>query len=96
MSLHEGIEKLSEKAAGGYTESDRALFFEFKGALNRGEVRKFVVHVRPDQSCEQRRVRQETVVPVRRRQFDVAGIDAREPRPLREGLRVACRKQPVR
>jgi 2,3,4,5-tetrahydropyridine-2-carboxylate N-succinyltransferase len=39
MSLHEEIEKLSEKAAGGFTESDRALFLEFKRALNRGEVR---------------------------------------------------------
>jgi 2,3,4,5-tetrahydropyridine-2-carboxylate N-succinyltransferase len=39
MSLREEIEKLSEKALGGFEESDRVLFDEFKAALNRGEVR---------------------------------------------------------
>jgi 2,3,4,5-tetrahydropyridine-2-carboxylate N-succinyltransferase len=39
MSLREEIEKLSEKASGGFEEIDRALFDKFKAALNRGEVR---------------------------------------------------------
>jgi 2,3,4,5-tetrahydropyridine-2-carboxylate N-succinyltransferase len=38
-NLQESIETLAAKPAGDYTESDFALFAEFKGALNRGEVR---------------------------------------------------------
>jgi 2,3,4,5-tetrahydropyridine-2-carboxylate N-succinyltransferase len=39
MPLREQIENLSEKAPGEFTELDRALFDEFKAALNNGEVR---------------------------------------------------------
>lgn len=39
MSLRERIEELSERAAGDFSEHDRALFDEFKGALNSGLVR---------------------------------------------------------
>jgi len=39
MRLREEIEALAEKAPGSFDESDRALFDEFKAALNRGEVR---------------------------------------------------------
>jgi 2,3,4,5-tetrahydropyridine-2-carboxylate N-succinyltransferase len=39
MSLREEIEVLAERAPGSFDESDRALFDEFKAALNRGEVR---------------------------------------------------------
>src|SRR5213075_1707254 len=39
MSLREQIEALAERASGDYSESDFALFNEFKAALNRGEVR---------------------------------------------------------
>ena len=38
MSLRERMEALAEKR-GGFTEEDRALFDEFKSALNRGEAR---------------------------------------------------------
>ena len=38
MSLRERVEELAAKA-GEFTEDDRALFDEFKAALNRGEVR---------------------------------------------------------
>lgn len=39
MSLREQIEELAQKEAGEFTETDRALFTEFKAALNRGLVR---------------------------------------------------------
>ncbi len=39
MSLREGIEELFARPAGEFTDADRALFGEFKAALNRGEVR---------------------------------------------------------
>ncbi|HUQ33375.1 MAG TPA: 2,3,4,5-tetrahydropyridine-2,6-dicarboxylate N-succinyltransferase [Pyrinomonadaceae bacterium] len=39
MSLREEIEELAKTAAGGFTPRDRALFDEFKAALNAGEVR---------------------------------------------------------
>ncbi|MBD0327472.1 MAG: 2,3,4,5-tetrahydropyridine-2,6-dicarboxylate N-succinyltransferase [Pyrinomonadaceae bacterium] len=39
MSLHERIEELAQRGAGEFTADDRALFDEFKAALNRGEVR---------------------------------------------------------
>jgi 2,3,4,5-tetrahydropyridine-2-carboxylate N-succinyltransferase len=39
MPLREEIEELAERAPGGFTGRDRALFDEFKTALNRGEVR---------------------------------------------------------
>ncbi len=39
MPLRENIEALSARAAGEFNDSDRALFDEFKLALNRGEVR---------------------------------------------------------
>jgi len=39
MPLREEIEELSKKDPAGFTERDRALFDEFKAALNRGEVR---------------------------------------------------------
>lgn len=39
MSLREGIEELFARPAGEFTVEDRALFDEFKAALNRGEVR---------------------------------------------------------
>ena len=39
MSLRERIEALAEKEAGEFAEPDRALFIEFKAALNLGEVR---------------------------------------------------------
>ncbi|HEU4595242.1 MAG TPA: 2,3,4,5-tetrahydropyridine-2,6-dicarboxylate N-succinyltransferase [Pyrinomonadaceae bacterium] len=39
MSLREGIEELFARPAGEFTDEDRALFDEFKAALNRGEVR---------------------------------------------------------
>jgi 2,3,4,5-tetrahydropyridine-2-carboxylate N-succinyltransferase len=39
MSLREEIEELSKIATGEFTPQDRALFDEFKAALNRGEVR---------------------------------------------------------
>jgi 2,3,4,5-tetrahydropyridine-2-carboxylate N-succinyltransferase len=39
MSLREEIEELSKTAAGSFTPRDRALFDEFKAALNSGEVR---------------------------------------------------------
>src|ERR1051325_1442670 len=39
MPLRERIEELAARDSGEYTEADRALFGEFKAALNRGEVR---------------------------------------------------------
>ncbi len=39
MSLRERIEELFARPAGEFTDEDRALFNEFKAALNRGEVR---------------------------------------------------------
>ncbi|MEP6708264.1 MAG: 2,3,4,5-tetrahydropyridine-2,6-dicarboxylate N-succinyltransferase [Pyrinomonadaceae bacterium] len=39
MPLREDIEKLSARAGGEFNSEDRALFDEFKIALNRGEVR---------------------------------------------------------
>ena len=39
MSLREQIEALTAQAGKEFTEADRALFAEFKAALNRGEVR---------------------------------------------------------
>ncbi len=39
MSLREGIEELYARPAGEFKDEDRALFDEFKAALNRGEVR---------------------------------------------------------
>ncbi|MDT4896866.1 MAG: 2,3,4,5-tetrahydropyridine-2,6-dicarboxylate N-succinyltransferase [Acidobacteriota bacterium] len=39
MSLREEIEELSQRDTGSFTDRDRALFVEFKEALNRGEVR---------------------------------------------------------
>lgn len=39
MSLRERIEELYARAGGEFTDEDRALFGEFKAALNRGEVR---------------------------------------------------------
>ena len=39
MSLREKIEELSNQESGEFTESARALFAEFKEALNRGVVR---------------------------------------------------------
>lgn len=39
MSLREEIEELSARATGEFTKLERALFVEFKTALNRGEVR---------------------------------------------------------
>jgi 2,3,4,5-tetrahydropyridine-2-carboxylate N-succinyltransferase len=39
MSLREEIEALAEKAPGSFNESDRAVFDEFKSALNSGNVR---------------------------------------------------------
>jgi 2,3,4,5-tetrahydropyridine-2,6-dicarboxylate N-succinyltransferase len=39
MSLRTLIEKLSSEKKESYSESDRALFEEFKSALNRGEIR---------------------------------------------------------
>lgn len=39
MSLHEQIEELASHEAGNYSQSDFALFDEFKAALNRGEIR---------------------------------------------------------
>lgn len=39
MPLREDIEKLSARAGGDFSSEDRALFDEFKIALNRGEVR---------------------------------------------------------
>lgn len=39
MQLREQIEALSAKEAGDFTVEDRALFDEFKAALNRGEIR---------------------------------------------------------
>ena len=39
MPLRERIEESAEKEPGGFTERDRAVFAEFKAALNRGEVR---------------------------------------------------------
>ena len=39
MPLPEEIEALSARAGGGFSSEDRALFDEFKLALNRGEVR---------------------------------------------------------
>jgi 2,3,4,5-tetrahydropyridine-2-carboxylate N-succinyltransferase len=39
MSLRDEIEELSKTAAGGFMPRDRALFDEFKAALNCGEVR---------------------------------------------------------
>src|SRR5215813_8485237 len=39
MSLHTEIEALAAREGGNYTDSDFALFNEFKAALNRGEIR---------------------------------------------------------
>ncbi|HEV2913395.1 MAG TPA: 2,3,4,5-tetrahydropyridine-2,6-dicarboxylate N-succinyltransferase [Pyrinomonadaceae bacterium] len=39
MPLREAIEEMAARASVAYTEADRALFAEFKAALNRGEVR---------------------------------------------------------
>ena len=39
MSLREEIEELSQRDAKEFTNRDRALFDEFKAALNLGEVR---------------------------------------------------------
>ena len=39
MPLREQIEALSAKQAGDFTADDRAVFDEFKAALNRGEIR---------------------------------------------------------
>lgn len=39
MPLREQIEALSAKQAGDFTADDRAVFGEFKAALNRGEIR---------------------------------------------------------
>jgi 2,3,4,5-tetrahydropyridine-2-carboxylate N-succinyltransferase len=39
MSLREQIEALAERAGGGFSEADFAVFNEFKAALNRGEIR---------------------------------------------------------
>ena len=39
MALREEIETLAEKAPGSFSESDRAVFDEFKAALNSGQVR---------------------------------------------------------
>ncbi|HKO61250.1 MAG TPA: 2,3,4,5-tetrahydropyridine-2,6-dicarboxylate N-succinyltransferase [Pyrinomonadaceae bacterium] len=39
MQLREFVEALSAKEAGDYTADDRAVFDEFKSALNRGEIR---------------------------------------------------------
>ena len=39
MPLREQIEELAARDSGEYTEADRALFNEFKAALNRGQVR---------------------------------------------------------
>ncbi len=39
MSLREQIEELAQAERAAYTEEDRALFAEFKAALNRGEAR---------------------------------------------------------
>jgi 2,3,4,5-tetrahydropyridine-2-carboxylate N-succinyltransferase len=39
MALREDIETLAAREGGNYSDSDFALFDQFKGALNRGEVR---------------------------------------------------------
>src|ERR1043166_6136892 len=39
MPLREQIEAISERQSGDFTSDDRAVFEEFKRALNRGEVR---------------------------------------------------------
>lgn len=39
MQLREAIEKLSSRGAGEVSTNDRALFEQFKAALNRGEIR---------------------------------------------------------
>ena len=39
MQLREQVEALTAKLAGAYTPDDRAVFDEFKAALNRGEIR---------------------------------------------------------
>ncbi len=39
MSLREGVEELYSRPPGEFNDEDRALFNEFKAALNRGEVR---------------------------------------------------------
>ena len=39
MQLREQIESIAERRDGNFTPADRAVFDEFKHALNRGEVR---------------------------------------------------------
>src|SRR6267143_617113 len=39
MSLREQIEQLATRTATDYSDEDFALFYEFKAALNRGEIR---------------------------------------------------------
>ena len=46
MPLREAIEELAAREAGEYTDDEFALFDEFKGALNRGEIR--AAERRPD------------------------------------------------
>jgi hypothetical protein len=39
MPLRDQIEAISQRQSGNFTADDRAVFEEFKRALNRGEVR---------------------------------------------------------